>query len=186
MLISTSRKPSPKTRSFCKNLSHALDFTYVNRGKMSMRNLFLKSSHMNYDLTLLVYEIKGNPSKITFFSNDGDEKLAILVSVSTTRDRLNINTNEIKVKCDLPELAIFGELLGYENSIFVKENYIHIQKVYQNNDDKNKKNNDYKNKNYENKRNNKPEMDKIAIIDFYNKEGNKTNLKISVKKILIN
>jgi len=165
MLISTSRKPSQKTRSFCKNLSHALDFTYINRGKMNMRDLLLKSSHMNYELTILVYEIKGEPSKITFFSNEAEEKLAILVSVNTTKDRLNIKTDEIKVKCDLPELAIFGELLGYENNIFAKKNYIHIQKVNQTNDTSS-------------------EMDAIAIIDFYNKDGNKTNLEITVKKIL--
>ena len=165
MLISTSRKPSQKTRSFCKNLSHALDFTYVNRGKMNMKDLFLKSSQNNYDSTILVYEIKGNPSKITFFSNNGDVKLAILVSVNTTKDRLNINTNEIKVKCDFPELAIFGDILGFDNNIFVKKNYISIQKSDSYNGFKSN-------------------MDKIAIIDFYNKHGNKTGLQITVKKIL--
>ena len=166
MLISTSRKPSQKTRSFCKNLSHALDFTYVNRGKMNMRDLFLKSSQLNYCSTMIVYEIKGNPSKITFFSNDGDEKLAILVSVNITKDRLNINTNEIKVKSNCPELSILGEILGFENSYIVKNNYIDIQKE------------DNNNQNFDSK------MGKIATIDFYNKYGDKTNLQIFVKKIL--
>ncbi|WP_052332223.1 hypothetical protein [Methanobrevibacter arboriphilus] len=67
MLISTSRKPSSKTRAFCKNLSHALDTDYVNRGKMSMRELQLKSNSLGLDNIVLVYEMKGNPSKITFF-----------------------------------------------------------------------------------------------------------------------
>ena len=165
MLISTSRKPSQKTRSFCKNLSHALNFTYINRGKMNMKDLFLKSSHLNYDFTILVYEIKGNPSKITFFSNDGDEKLAILVSVNLAKERLNINTSEIKVKCNYPELAIFADILGFENSIFVNKNYINIQKINENDNSDSK-------------------MDNIAIIDFYNKYGNKTALQIIVKKIL--
>jgi len=165
MLISTSRKPSQKTRSFCKNLSHALDFTYINRGKMNMRDLFLKSSGLNYDSTVMVYELKGNPSKITFFSNEGNERLAILVSVNTAKDRLNINTNEIKIKCNCPELDIFGNILGFENSYFAKNNYIKIQKVEDNNDFNSK-------------------MGKIAIIDFYNKYGNKTGLQILVKKIL--
>jgi len=165
MLISTSRKPSQKTRSFCKNLSNALNFTYINRGKMNMRDLFLKSSGLNYDSTVLVYEIKGNPSKITFFSNNGNEKLAILVSVNITKERLNINTNEIKVKCNYPNLDIFGDILGFENSYFVKNNYINIQKVDDNIDFNSK-------------------INKIAIIDFYNKYGNKTGLQIIVKKIL--
>jgi U3 small nucleolar ribonucleoprotein protein IMP4 len=165
MLISTSRKPSQKTRSFCKNLSHALDFSYANRGKMNMRDLFLKSSQLNYDSTIMVYETKGNPSKITFFSNDGNEKLAILVSVNTTNDRLNIDTNELKFKCNFQELAIFGDILSLENSFFVKNNYIRIQKV-NDNDSFNSK------------------MNKIAIINFYNRDGNKTDLQIAVKKIL--
>ena len=44
MLISTSRKPSQKTRKFCKNLAHATGSTSVNRGKSNMRELLLKSS----------------------------------------------------------------------------------------------------------------------------------------------
>ena len=39
MLISTSRKPSQKTRKFCKNLSHAFDYDYVNRGKEWAENV---------------------------------------------------------------------------------------------------------------------------------------------------
>lgn len=132
---------------------------------MNMRDLFLKSSQMNYDSTVLIYEIKGNPSKITFFSNDGEKKLSILVSVNTTKDRLNINTNEIKIKSNCPELAILGDILGFENSYLVKNNYIKIQKVEDNGDFDSK-------------------IDKIATIDFYNKYGNKTDLQIMVKKIL--
>lgn len=132
---------------------------------MNIKDLFVKSSQLNYDFTILVYEIKGNPSKITFFSNDGNEKLAILVSVHITKDKLNINTNEIKVKCDYSKLAIFGNILGFENSYFVKKNYISIQKI----DDHD---------------NSKSKMDKLAIIDFYNKFGDKTGLQIIVKKIL--
>ena len=124
-----------------------------------MRDLFLKSSQLKHNSTALIYETKGNPSKITFFSNT-DEKLSILISANTTKDRLNINTNQIKVKSNCPELNTLTEILGFEKTHLAKNNYIHIQK------------------------NNKPETNKIATIDFYNKHGDKTPLQIIVKKIL--
>ena len=55
MLISTSRKPSQKTRKFCKNLAHATGFTSVNRGKMNMRELLLKALEVDeYNLAIVM------------------------------------------------------------------------------------------------------------------------------------
>ena len=68
MLISSSRKPSQKTRSFCKNISNAFNYPYINRGKMSLRDLFLKVNVLDENSLMLVYENKGNPSKITFYN----------------------------------------------------------------------------------------------------------------------
>ncbi|KZX16457.1 ribosomal biogenesis protein [Methanobrevibacter cuticularis] len=170
MLISTSRKPSQKTRAFCKNLSHALGFDYINRGKMSLRDLQLKSSQLGYDSLVLVYEMKGNPSKITFFSNEGEELLIILGSVTTTSERLHIKTDEISIKCDYPELAILGNILNVRCSKNPKENYIHIEKL------EDKTLDDTENLESFNK--------KIANISFYNKFGNDTGLKIAVRKVI--
>ena len=84
MLISTSRKPSQKTRTFCKNFSHAFGFDYTNRGKSSLRDLLIKAKQLGHDSLVLVYQIKGNPSKLTFYDLEANEKLALLVSVNTT------------------------------------------------------------------------------------------------------
>ena len=87
VLISTSRKPSQKTRTFCKNLSHAFGFDYTNRGKSSLRDMLVKASQMNHDTLLLVYQIKGNPSKLTFYDLKAQEKLALLISANEMNER---------------------------------------------------------------------------------------------------
>ncbi|MDR0900713.1 MAG: ribonucleotide-diphosphate reductase subunit beta [Methanobrevibacter sp.] len=168
MLISTSRKPSQKTRAFCKNLSHALGYEYLNRGKMSMRDLQLKSKGLNYNSICLVYEMKGNPSKISFFSNEGEELLVILGSINTTNERLHIKTDEIAIKCDFPELEALADILNIKIGENPKENYIFIEKIdddyeYEGNEEYNKK---------------------IAKIHFFNKFGEDTGLKIAIRKVI--
>lgn len=173
MLISTSRKPSSKTRVFCKNLSHALGCQYINRGKMNMRELQLKSAENGSDSIVLVYEMKGNPSKITFFSNDGVELLTILGSVNTTNQRLNIKTDEIYFKSDLSEFDILKSILPINKDINAgnnsdpKINFIYVEKIEE---DLDKDIPDYEKR--------------IAIIHFYNKFGNDTGLKINVRKVV--
>ena len=176
MLISTSRKPSSKTRSFCKNLSHALDCEYLNRGKMSMRELQLKSKGLGSDSIALVYEMKGNPSKITFFSNEGEESLVLIGSVSTTNERLNIKTSEITFKSELSEFNILKSILPINKDLPVsnanslnKENLIFVEKIDE------RQNDDIEEYNK-----------RIAIIHFYNKFAKDTGLKINVRKIITN
>lgn len=168
MLISTSRKPSQNTRKFCKNLMHATGCEYINRGKSSIRDILLKSA-VSGNSTALVYEIKGNPSKITFYSK-AKEVLSILVTVKTQNTRLHINPDNLAVKCDVPQLSILAELLGADLDDNPKENYLYIHEYTDQDED------EYIEKDY---------VDyKIAIIDFYNKKGEKLDLQIAVRKIL--
>lgn len=168
MLISTSRKPSSKTRAFCKNLSHALDCDYINRGKMSMRELQLKSAETGCDSIALVYEMKGNPSKITFFSNNGEELLVIIGSVSTTNQRLHIKTAELSFGSDIPELDILKDIFPISKSDNnSRKNHIYVEKLE---DDFNKGLNDFDKR--------------VAIIHFYNRDGEDTGLKINIRKIV--
>lgn len=166
MLISTSRKPSQKTRKFCKNLSHAFDYDYVNRGKSSIRDLLVKSKELGLVGVLLVYEIKGNPSKLTFLSEKGDEELSILISAETANERLHIKPQDLKIKNDFPDLKPLADLLGFEvvDDNNLNANFLHFRPA-----------DDF-------------ELDegRIAVIDFYNKREEKINLQINVKKIVIN
>lgn len=164
MLISTSRKPSQKTRKFCKNLSHAFDYDYVNRGKSSIRDLLVKSKELGRIGVLLVYEIKGNPSKLTFLSENGEEELAILISAETANTWLHIKPSELKIKNDFPDLAPLADILGLDVvDGDLTSNYLHFRPA-----------DDYE-----------FEDGRIAVIDFYNKHSDKIDLQINVKKIVI-
>lgn len=159
MLISTSRKPSQKTRKFCKNFAHATDSTSVNRGKMNMRELLLKALSEDEVNLAVVNEIKGNPSKITFYSNKGDVLLTILISVTTTNERLNLSPSKLKIVSDVQELNCLSDILGFELMDKAEDNYIYITSGYE---------------------------DLIAKINFINKFGDKSEFQINVKKIIDN
>jgi U3 small nucleolar ribonucleoprotein protein IMP4 len=156
MLISTSRKPSQKTRKFCKNLAHATGSTSVNRGKMNMRELLLKALELEEFNLAVVNEIKGNPSKITFYSNKGEVLLVILIGASLEFDKLNIAPSKLKIVSNVKRLDVLGEILDIELVDKAEDNYILIDS-----DD-----------------------DLIARINFINKFGDRTDLQINVKKIL--
>ena len=153
MLISTSRKPSQKTRKFCKNLAHA---TGSNRGKSNMRELLLKALELEEHNLAIVNEIKGNPSRVTFYSNKGEVLLIILIGVNTSNERCHILPKNLKIVSKVEELNVLSEILGFELVDKAGENYILISK----------------------------EEDLIAKINFVNKFGDKTDLQINVKKIL--
>ena len=156
MLISTSRKPSQKTRKFCKNLAHALGSTSVNRGKMNMRELLLKALQLDEFNLAIVNEIKGNPSKITFYSNKGEVLLVILISASIENERLNIAPSKLRIVSDIDELNVLGEILDIELAENADCNYIHIT----------------------------ANEDLVAKINFINKFGDKTKFKNKVKKVI--
>ena len=159
MLISTSRKPSQKTRKFCKNLAHATDSTSVNRGKMNMRELLLRALDEDEINLAIVNEIKGNPSRITFYSNKGEVLVTVLISVTTTNERLNISPSKLKIVSEVQKLNCLSDILGFELVDKAEENYINITNGYD---------------------------DLVAKINFINKFGDKTDFQINIKKILDN
>ena len=114
MLISTSRKPSQKTRKFCKTLARSTDSTSVNRGKMNMRELLLKALELDEFNLAVVNEIKGNPSKITFYSNKGEILLVILISASVENETLNMAPSQLKIVSEVERLNVLSEILDIE------------------------------------------------------------------------
>ncbi len=78
MIITTARKPSSKTRTFCKHLNRFTGWEYVTRGKTSLE-MFADEPF------LLVGEHKGTPGSFSFYMN-GSSVLSILFSVSTDID----------------------------------------------------------------------------------------------------
>lgn len=156
MLISTSRKPSQKTRKFCKTLARATGSTSVNRGKMNMRELLLKALEVDEFNIAIVNEIKGNPSKITFYSNKGEILLVILISVVLENEKLNIAPSRLKIISTFNKLDILSDILDLELVDSAEDNFMLISK----------------------------DENLVAKINFINKFGEKLKFQINVKKIL--
>ena len=157
MLISTSRKPSQKTRKFCKTLARTTDSTSVNRGKMNMRELLLKALELDEINLAVVNEIKGNPSKITFYSNKGEVLLVLLISVSMeNNEKLNIAPSQLKIVSSFDKLNVLSDILDMELVDMAEDNFIIISQ----------------------------DKDLVAKINFVNKFGEKLKFQINVKKIL--
>lgn len=154
MLITTSRKPSSRTRSFCQDLSHVLNAKYVNRGKMSFREVLLKSATLGFQETAVVSQIKGNPSKIEIYNESGDLLLFLKITVSLLNLKGKINSDAISIRCEIEEL---------------KDPLMDILKIPEENSNKNLiwvKTGEGENK---------------AIIEFYDKEGSIRDPRIYVK-----
>ena len=157
MLISTSRKPSQKTRKFCKTLARTTDSTSVNRGKMNMRELLIRALELGEINLAIVNEIKGNPSKITFYSNKGEVLLVLLISISMdNNEKLNIAPSQLKIVSNFDKLNVLSDILDIGLVDRAQDNFIIISQ----------------------------DEDLIAKINFVNKFGEKLKFQINVKKIL--
>ena len=77
MIITTARKPSSKTRIFCKHLGRFTGWKYVTRGKASLAEFADKSF-------LLVGEYKGNPGSFSFFFK---EKCVLSIRANVSLDK---------------------------------------------------------------------------------------------------
>ena len=156
MLISTSRKPSQKTRSFCKNLARLTDSTSVNRGKMNFRELLLKALEVDEYNVAVVNEIKGNPSRISFFSNKGELLLTLLIGVTLGSEKTNIAPSQLKIVSEVKKLDVLSDILDLDLVDKAEDNYILVSKS----------------------------DDSVARIHFFNKFGDKLTFQINVKKVL--
>ena len=156
MLISTSRKPSQKTRKFCKVLARTTDSTSVNRGKMNMRELLLKALEVDEYNVAVVNEIKGNPSRISFYSNKGELLLTLLIGVTLENEKTNIAPSQLKIVSEVEELNVLSEILDFDLVDSAEDNYILIAES----------------------------DDSPARIQFVNKFGDKLKFQLNVKKII--
>ncbi|MGC9148459.1 MAG: Brix domain-containing protein [Sulfolobales archaeon] len=67
-LITTSRRPSKRTRSFLKEFSSIFSGSYrINRGKLSLRGLLAEALIHNCRGIILINTYKGNPGSIDFY-----------------------------------------------------------------------------------------------------------------------
>ena len=78
MIITTARKPTPKTRTFCRNLSRFAGWEYITRGKSGL-SIFENEPYV------VVGDHRGNPGSFNFYKN-GISILSIHASVSIDRE----------------------------------------------------------------------------------------------------
>lgn len=68
ILITTSRRPTQKMRTFCNDLRNVIpDCCRINRGKQSMERIFEKALELGAENIMIVSRWKGGPVKIELY-----------------------------------------------------------------------------------------------------------------------
>ncbi len=81
MILTTSRDPSRRTRRFAKVLARFMNWRYVQRGKMSLEDLF---SNLTENLAMIT-EIKANPAFLKIYDRNGREIISLRINVGEIR-----------------------------------------------------------------------------------------------------
>ena len=122
-----------------------------------MRELLLKALEVDEFNLAIVNEIKGNPSKITFYSNKGEVLLVLLISITMdNREKLNIAPSQLKMVSTFDKLNVLSDIFDIELVDRAEDNFIIVSQ----------------------------DENLVAKINFVNKFGDKLNFQINVKKIL--
>ncbi|MDV0447289.1 hypothetical protein MsAg5_11710 [Methanosarcinaceae archaeon Ag5] len=79
MLLTSSRKPSQKTKILCKKLALFFDAAYMNRGKMGFSDVLENGAG---GVLLVVGEFHGNPGSLSFYDESGQPFLSVYISES--------------------------------------------------------------------------------------------------------
>ncbi|MDY9923340.1 Brix domain-containing protein [Methanobacterium sp.] len=103
MLITTSRKPSQRTRTFCRGLERVLKARCINRGKMSLRDVFLKANEIGEDRVAVVSERDGNPNGMEFYQ-DGELFISLQLTVDFSLSKGRMKKDNLHIRCEVDEL----------------------------------------------------------------------------------
>jgi U3 small nucleolar ribonucleoprotein protein IMP4 len=102
MLITTSRKPSQRTRTFCRGLERVIKARCINRGKMNIREVFLKAKKLRFDRVAVISERDGNPSGLDIYL-EGELIISIKITVDLSVPRGKMKKNLTVLRCDLED-----------------------------------------------------------------------------------
>ncbi len=103
MLLTTSRKPSRRTRSLAKALARFMNWIYINRGKLSMNELL----EICHDKLAILKEVKGNPAFLEIYDKKGNLLLKIRFSASNV-EKIKMNDSPVVFvgKCPFDPLLL--------------------------------------------------------------------------------
>ncbi|ACX73444.1 Brix domain protein [Methanocaldococcus vulcanius M7] len=129
MIITTSRKPSQRTRSFARDLERTLNIPYIQRGKTPLKELFKIDDHI-----LLIGEFKGNPGSLVIYDVENEKTLSSFISVKLQKEICGEkieNKDGIRIKIDkeideetLPYIDLFDKFLFQHLNVNEESNII--------------------------------------------------------------
>ncbi len=97
MILTTSRKPSRKTRRLARVLAAFMNWEYITRGKLSLEDLY--SMLKKNENLAIIEEIKGNPAILKIVNSQG--RLIL---------QMKFTVGEIKrIKMDNSPVAFYGK-----------------------------------------------------------------------------
>ena len=123
ILLTTSRRPTGRMRTFCRDLANSIpDVMRVNRGKMSQDGVAEKAIEVEADRAIVVERWHGGPGKINLFSvsSTGLKPVPPLMLISGIHLRRELTEGMRGVKSSVvtvepkasPELARAAERLS--------------------------------------------------------------------------
>ncbi len=135
ILITTSRKPSRRTRSLAREFSRLIPFsTYITRGKKPIDSLIEIARSKGYDRICILKERHGNPFKFDFIKVDGENWNYLKNSIVFNLIKLQREIIKEKIKFEeiifdgdqkVKELFnIFEESIDTKNIMRVKRGFI--------------------------------------------------------------
>jgi U3 small nucleolar ribonucleoprotein protein IMP4 len=132
-----------------------LNAAYVNRGKMSFRDVLIKAS--GFKIIAVVSQVKGNPSRIEFYNQKGEILLTLYITEAILNLKGRINPDKTVLRCEIDELKqkLLDILEINEDQGSSNENIIWVKKG---------------------------EGDIKAIFEFYGSAGSMVNPKIYVRR----
>lgn len=111
ILITTSRRPSPKSRSFIKDLVSIIPHAQkTNRGHKSLVELAFEAKKLGYRYILIVSDRRGNPSEISIYEvaeeHPAHPKLVKLITLELKGVKLSRENPESSKIYGVERLAI--------------------------------------------------------------------------------
>jgi len=123
---------------------------------MSFRDVLIKADSLGSPKIAIISQIKGNPSKIEIYDENGEMLLFLKITVSLLNSKGKINSDALSVRCEMEEL---------------KNPLISILNISENKENSNKNLILVKEGEGENK----------AVLEFYDKDGSIRDPRIYVK-----
>ena len=115
ILVTTSRKPSTRTRRFARELSSVLPLSrYLPRGKSSIHDLLERAEEMGMHRVVVIGETKGNPSIMRVLRRDGGWSWLFQIYIRSVS--LYVDMGRKMVRIDAEGLSIDADVYSRELS----------------------------------------------------------------------